>query len=348
MLPAEAAIVASPHMLKASNLEKHLKLLPNVAEYLAFIVLVRRVVSNLTLSIAVLCLLLNTLCYAQQGDQRTFATPGEATLVLYTAVNANDEASLSGIFGKAAGDLLHSGDEVADRNMVQTFLSRYDQMHRVVIEPNGAATLYIGAENWPFPISIAKNSSGTWYFDTAAGKQEILYRRVGRNENDAIEICQALVQAQREYASAVRNNESSKHYAMRFISDDGKQNGLFWKTSEGEPPSPIGPLIVQASSEGYSAQKGQPTPFHGYYYRILTKQGHFAKGGKKNYLVKGELVRGFAFLAYPADYKNSGVMTLLVNQDGIVYQKDLGPDSETIAAHMTQYDPDDTWERVDQ
>jgi hypothetical protein len=335
-------------LLTHRKVEAQLKPLSNVAKYSGFLFLVRRVVNKWTLSLTVVCLLLNTLCQAQQGDERTFATPGDAALALYTAVKANDEASLSGIFGKAAGDLLHSGDEVADRNMAQTFLSRYDQMHRVVIEPDGTATLYIGAENWPFPISIAKTSSGTWYFDVAAGKQEILYRRVGRNENDAIEVCQALVQAQHEYVSAVRNNESSKHYAMRFISDDGKQNGLFWKSSEGEPPSPIGPLIVQASSEGYSAQKGQPTPFHGYYYRILTKQGHFAKGGKKNYLVKGELVRGFAFLAYPADYKNSGVMTFAVNQDGIVYQKDLGPDTETIAAHMTLYDPDDTWERVDQ
>src|SRR5215469_14591149 len=286
--------------------------------------------------------------HAQQSNEKTFATPGDAVLALYTAVKDDEQAVISTIFGTNAGDVLHSGDEVADRKTAQDFLRRYDQMHRVVIEPDGTATLYIGAENWPFPISIAKNMSGAWNFDTESGKQEILYRRVGRNENDAIEICQALVQAQREYVSVVRNNESSKHYAMRFISDEGRQNGLFWKSSDGEPPSPIGPLIVQASSEGYSAQKGQPTPFHGYYYRILTKQGHFAKGGKKNYLVKGELVRGFAFLAYPADYKNSGVMTLLVNQDGIVYQKDLGPDSETIAAHMTQYDPDDTWERVDQ
>ena len=308
----------------------------------------RQLVQTWVFSLTVLLLIVNLPCHAQQGNERTFATPGDAALDLYKAVKANDQASLSIIFGKAADDLLHSGDDVADKNMVQTFLRRYEKMHRVVVEPDGTATLYIGAENWPFPIPIAKNSSGGWYFDAVAGKQEILYRRIGRNENDAIDICQALVEAQREYISTVRTNESSKHYAMRFISDDGKQNGLFWKSSEGEPPSPIGPLIVQAASEGYAAQQGQRTPFHGYYYRILTKQGHFAKGGKKDYLVKGELVRGFAFLAYPADYKNSGVMTFAVNQDGVVYQKDLGPDTETIAAHMTQYDPDDTWERADQ
>ena len=240
-----------------------------------------RLVERRTASLTILCLVLNLPCHAQQEDERTFSTPGEAVSALYTAVKANDEQSLTRMFGKGAADVMHSGDEVADRNMVQTFLRRYDQMHRVVIEPDGTATLYIGAENWPFPISIAKTSSDSWHFDVVGGKQEILYRRVGRNENDAIEICQALVEAQREYISAVRSSESSKHYALKFISDDGKQNGLFWKASEGETPSPIGPLIVQAASEGYSAQQGQPTPFHGYYYRILTKQGNFAKGGKK-------------------------------------------------------------------
>jgi len=325
-----------------------LKQLSEFARSSVFLRHVRRIMNKWAPSLMFVSLLLNPLCRAQAGNEKTFNTAGAAASALYTAAKANDAASLSIIFGKDASDLLHSGDEVADRNMAQAFLGRYDQMHRVVIEPDGTATLYIGAENWPFPISIAKNSSGAWYFDGAAGKQEILYRRVGRNENDAIEICKALVQAQSEYVSTVRNNESSKHYAIKFISDEGKQNGLFWKSSEGELPSPIGPLIVQAASEGYSAQSGRPTPFHGYYYRILTKQGQFAKGGKKDYLAKGQLVRGFAFLAYPADYKNSGVMTFAVNQDGIVYEKDLGPDTETIATTMTQYDPDNTWERADQ
>jgi len=298
--------------------------------------------------LAAICLLLNLPGYAQQANQKTFASPGDAALALYLAVQASNGTSLSTIFDKATDYLLHSGDEVADRNIRQTFLSRYNQMHRVVIEPDGTATLYIGSENWPFPIPIAKNSSGAWYFDVDVGKQEILYRRIGRNENDAIEICRGLVQAQREYASTIRNGESSRHYATKFISDGGKQNGLFWKTSGDQAPSPIGPLIVQAASEGYTAQTGRPTPFHGYYYRILTKQGHSAKGGKKDYVMKGELVRGFAILAYPAEYKNSGVMTFVVNQDGIVYQSDLGPDTETIAATMTQYNPDSTWERTDQ
>src|SRR5262249_44050776 len=175
---------------------------------------------------------------------------------------------------------------------VEDFLRRYDQMHRVVIEPDGMGTLYIGAENWPFPISIAKNSSGAWYFDTQNGKQEILYRRIGINENDAIEICYALIQAQREYASTVRAGESSKHYAMKFISDEGRENGFYWKTTEGEPSSPIGPLVADAASAGYS---DKAAPFHGYFFRILTKQGPSSKGGAKNYAVNGNLIRGFAF-----------------------------------------------------
>lgn len=281
---------------------------------------------------------------AQQSNEKTFATPGEAALALYTAARDGDQAALSAIFGNNAGDLLHSGDEVADKKAVQDFLLRYDEMHRVVIEPDDTSTLYIGAENWPFPVSITKNASGAWYFDTEGGRQEVLYRRVGTNENDAIEICYALVEAQREYASAVRNGETSKHYAMKFISDDGKENGLFWKASGGDPASPIGPLVADAAAEGYT---NKAAPFHGYYFRILTKQGASSKGGVENYVVNGNLVKGFAFVAYPAQYKNSGVMTFIVNQNGIVYQKDLGPDTQSIASAMAEYNPDDMWDAVD-
>ena len=324
-----------------------MKLSTNSAKRLASLEVVCRPVGALALLAAALCLLLNRPGHAQQGNEKTFANPGQAVAALYSTVKAGDKASLSSIFGRASGDLLQSGDEVADSNAVQSFLRRYDQMHRIVIEPDGTATLYIGAENWPFPVSIAKNPSGAWYFDAESGKQEILYRRVGRNENDAIEICYVLVRAEREYASVPRGGASSKHYALKFLSDEGEQNGLFWKTSEGDPPSPIGPLVAQAASEGYSAQKGQPTPFHGYYYRILTKQGPAAKGGPKNYLVAGQLVRGFAFLAYPAQYRNSGVMTFLVNQDGLVFQKDLGPDTRSAAESITEYNPDHSWSRVE-
>jgi hypothetical protein len=282
--------------------------------------------------------------HAQKSNERTFATPGDAVLALYTAVKGDDQAIISAIFGTDSGDVLHSGDEVADKKAAEDFLRRYDQMHRVVIEPDGTATLYIGAENWPFPISIVKTSSSTWYFDTEGGKQEILYRRIGTNENDAIETCYGLVQAQREYASAIRIGEPSKRYAVKFLSDEGKQNGLYWKTSGGEPPSPIGPLVADAASEGYT---NKTAPFHGYYFRILTKQRASSKVGAKDYAANGTLVRGFAFVAYPAQYKNSGVMTFIVNQNDVVYQKDLGQETQSIASAMTEYNPDDTWDPVD-
>jgi hypothetical protein len=193
---------------------------------------------------------------------------------------------------------------------------------------------------------MVKNSAGSWYFDTEAGKQEILQRRVGANENDAIEILKGLVQAQQDYASEVHDGEKTKHYALKFISDEGKQNGLYWKAPD-NAPSPIGPLFVSATIEGYNIQQGERAPFHGYYYRILTKQGAAAKGGARDNISDGKLTRGFAFLAYPAEYRNSGVMTFIVNQDGVVYQKDMGPQTSEEAAAVPEYDPDETWNQVD-
>jgi hypothetical protein len=215
---------------------------------------------------------------AQQGNEKTFVTPGEATLALYTAVKSGDGQTVAAIFGSNSNDILHTGDDVADKNMADNFIRRYEQMHRVVIEPDQTATLYIGAENWPLPISIVKNSSGAWYFDTESGKKEILQRRVGANENDAIEILHALVDAQHDYASETHDGEKTKHYALKFLSDEGKQNGLYWKTADNAPQSPIGPLLVSATREGYTPQQGKQAPFHGYYYRILTGQGAAAKG----------------------------------------------------------------------
>jgi Protein of unknown function (DUF2950) len=285
--------------------------------------------------------------FAQQGNEKTFSSPGDAVFALYNAGKSDDSQTLSSILGSNANDILHTGDDVADKNAKANFISRYDQMHRVVIEPDGSATLYLGAENWPFPIPLAKSNSGAWYFDTETGKKEILYRRIGTNENDAIDTLHALVDAQHDYASEPRDGDSAKHYALKFLSTEGKHDGLYWKTSDTEPPSPIGPLIVTAASEGYTAQQGKPTPYHGYYFRILTKQGAAAKGGARDYLVNGKLSRGFAFVAYPAEYRNSGVMTFVVNKDGIVYQKDLGPNTAGLASAMTEYNPDNTWDRED-
>jgi hypothetical protein len=287
-------------------------------------------------------LCLSTVALAQQANEKTFASPGDAVAAFYTAVKSGDSQTLSAILGADANTILHTGDAVADKNMMDNFVRRYEQMHRVVLEPDGTVTLYVGAENWPAPIPIVKNSSGAWYFDTEAGKKEVLYRRVGTNENDAIEILYAMVDAQKEYASAPRDG-NTKHYALKFLSAEGKRDGLYWKTSDNEEPSPIGPLAAEASSQGYSAKQGDVTPFHGYYYRILTKQGPAAKGGAKDYLSNGQLTRGFAFVAYPAEYRNSGVMTFIVNQDDVVYEKDLGPDTQKLASTMTEYNPDNTW-----
>ena len=300
-----------------------------------------------TVVLTVTAIASTTVCLAQQSDEKTFVSPGAAVLALYDAAKANDQQALSAIFGSNSNDILHTGDNVADNNIRTEFVKRYDQMHRVVLEPNGSATLYVGAENWPLPIPIVKNNGGSWYFNTEEGKKEILYRRVGRNENDAIEVLHTLVEAQHDYADETHDGDKAKHYALKFISDEGKQNGLYWKTNNNESPSPIGPLLVSAAGEGYSMQQGKQTPYHGYYYRMLTKQGTAAKGGARDYVVNGQLTRGFAFVAYPADYRNSGVVTFIVNQDGAVYEKDLGPDTEKIASSMTEYNPDKTWSPAD-
>ena len=298
----------------------------------------------LALAVAVVLVLLSARsAQAQQGNEKTFSSPGDAVVALYNAVKSNDMQTLNAIFGSNAGPILHSGDDVADKNTAVNFIAKYEQMHRVVMEPDQTVTLYIGAENWPMPIPLVKNSDGAWYFDTETGKREILYRRVGTNENDAIDILHALVAAQQEYASTLHGSDNTNHYAAKFFSDEGKKDGLYWKSDENERPSPIGPLLVSAAGEGYTRKEGQPTPFHGYYYRILTKQGPAAKGGARNYMMNGELVRGFAFVAYPAEYRNSGVMTFIVGEDGVVYQKDLGQDTTQQATAMSEYNPDKTW-----
>lgn len=293
-----------------------------------------------------LLLLSGSLCVAQ-ANEKTFASPGDAVLALYNGVKANDTQSLDAIFGSNASKILSTGDAVADKNTAANFLRRYEQMHRVVQEPDGKVTLYVGAENWPMPIPIVKNGSGQWFFDTQEGLKEILYRRVGTNENDAIETLHTLFQAQREYASQMHDGSKTKAYALKFVSTAGKQDGLYWKTDDNQPPSPIGPLIADANSQGYTAEQGKVTPFHGYYFRILTKQGAAAKGGARDYVVNGQLAKGFAFVAYPAEYRNSGVMTFIVNQDGTVYESDLGEDTAKLGAEMTEYNPVGGWNKVE-
>jgi Protein of unknown function (DUF2950) len=284
---------------------------------------------------------------AQPANEKTFSSPGEAALAVYNAVKAGDSAALNAIFGSNTGKILSSGDQVADKNVLSAFVKHYDQMHRVVIQPDQSATLYVGPNNWPMPISMVKNSSGAWYFDTEAGTKEILYRRIGRNEIEATETLHALIDAQKEYASTTQDGEKVKHYAGKLFSEEGKHDGLYWKTSGSEPPSPVGPLLAGAVDEGYTRKQGQPTSFRGYIFRLLTRQGPAAKGGARDYTVNGQLTRGVAFLAYPAEYRGSGVMTFIINQDDAVYQQDLGPETAKEAAAISQFNPDDTWTRTD-
>jgi hypothetical protein len=285
--------------------------------------------------------LVPALVVAQLGGEKTFDSPGAAVVALYNAAKSGDDQALAAIFGNQAKTLLHTGDDVADKNGRTVFLNRYEQMHRIVLEPDQTATLYLGAENWPFPISLAKDAGNRWYFDAETGAKEVLYRRVGNNESSAIETCLAMVDAQREYFAAEPDGTKPAHYASKLFSDSGQRNGLYWESPDND--SPVGPRLAQATGEGYTFQSGKATPYHGYYFKMITKQGAGAKGGAKDYMVNGKLTRGFALVAWPAEYRNSGVMTFIVNQNGIVYQKDLGPDTAKIAAAMTDYDPGSGW-----
>ncbi len=284
-------------------------------------------------------------------DAEIFSSAGEATQALVAALRADDQQALARVLGTDAREVISSGDQVEDNNDRQEFVQKYEQMHRLVMEPDGTTTLYVGAENWPSPIPLIHGASG-WYFDTPAGKKEILYRRVGKNELAVIEVCRELVDAQKEYYGQPHDGDSGHVYAEKFFSDPGKADGLYWKAAPGEPESPIGPLIASAAAQGYtqdaaadSAQGSQP--FQGYYFRVLTAQGLHASGGAHSYIVDGKMTRGFAFVAYPADYRSSGVMTFLVDQDGIVYEKDLGPRTAEIAKSLKSYDRDATWRKAD-
>jgi hypothetical protein len=281
---------------------------------------------------------------AQETGQRTFASPQEAMTALVDALRAGDRDSLLAILGPEGQDIISSGDAVSDKADRDRFLAAYDNKVDLVPRGNDRVEVILGHDNWPFPIPLVKGEEG-WFFDTQAGKEEILNRRIGRNELNTIQVCQAYVEAQRQYASADREQDGIIQYAQKIVSDPGKRNGLYWPVTEGEVPSPLGPLAAQAAAEGY--RRGEkPVPFHGYYYRILKGQGAKAAGGAYNYVINGHMVAGFALVAWPAEYGTSGVMTFVVNQNGIVYQKDLGPKTAQIAEEMTRYNPDQTWSRA--
>jgi hypothetical protein len=311
----------------------------------------RRVVvsSNWLLSIGLAVFLTLTACSKPDAPPyKTFASADEAGNAVLEAGKSGDQNNLLAIFGPDSKELIASGDAVQDKSVVNQFITAYGVMHRWRKMPDGSQVLLVGADNFAFPIPLKKNGAGQWFFDTAAGKDEILARRIGRNELVVIDACDALADAQAEYFSQRHAGASAKQYALKFISDSGKQNGLYWESAEGQPKSPLGPSVAFATSEGYSAKPNSHVPFHGYFFHMLTKQGSHARGGTKDYLVDGKMVGGFAFIAYPAEYGNSGIMTFMVNQDGVLFQKDLGKSTTETATAISQFDPDASWTPVEQ
>jgi hypothetical protein len=283
--------------------------------------------------------------FAQEAGQQTFASTEDAGRALYDALKAQDEQAPLSILGTAGKDILSSGDPDEDLNARVGFVVKYQEMHRFVAEANGTVSLIVGAENWPFPIPLV-NNHGTWFFDTAAGKDEILLRRIGKNELAAMDACRELVDAQKEYSARPPAN-LPKQFAQKLVSDDGQHNGLYWHGADDEFNSPINPLIAYARQDLPTDQVGEHVPFNGYMFRILTSQGRHAPGGAKDYIVDGKMSAGFAFVAYPVEYRSSGVMTFIIDETGTIHEKDLGPETTKLAQAMTVYDPDSTWHKVD-
>jgi Protein of unknown function (DUF2950) len=311
----------------------------------------RRIAFTIRLLILALVVLPLAACKKSENPEKpsisVFASPDDASNALLAAAKSGDQNALPAIFGPDSKELIYSGDSVQDKNAADAFVDRYGVMHRWRNMPDGAQILLVGADNFPFPIPLKKNGEGQWFFDTAAGRDEVLNRRIGRNELAIIETCEAVADAQAEYFAQPHDGEKAKQFAVKFISDTGKQNGLYWKSAEGQPASPLGPLAAFATAEGYSAKPEGHTAFHGYYFRMLKGQSDRAPGGAKDYVVNGKMTGGFAFVAYPAEYGNSGVMTFMINQDGVLLQKDLGKTTAETATAMSGFDPDAGWRLVE-
>jgi hypothetical protein len=277
--------------------------------------------------------------------QKTFATPAAAVRALISANRGNHIGELLAILGPEGAKLIRSGDSVADRRGRMLFIAAYDEAHKLERDGDRKAILIVGADEWPLPIPLIRKHA-RWRFDTKAGANEILDRRIGRNELSVIAVCRAYVTAQREYAARNLGSGGASEYAQHFMSTIGQRDGLYWPVKAGEQESPLGPLIAQARAAGYrpGTPHVKPQPYDGYYFQILTQQGPNAPGGARNYVVNNRMTGGFAMIAYPATYGDSGIMTFIINQDGIVYQKNLGPDTTSIARQITLYNPDDSWE----
>ena len=276
--------------------------------------------------------------------QEKYVTPDAAVDALVASAKSSDEKAALVVLGPSGGDIISSGDKVSDDRMRAQFVSAYDAKHEIKMDGDNKATLIIGDKNYPFPIPLARKAD-KWSFDTDAGRIEILARRIGHNELDTIQTALAYVDAQDEYASKDRTGDGVGVYAQRFISEPDKKDGLYWPAAQGEEESPLGELFAQASHEGYVA--GRHAPYHGYYYKILTRQGPHATGGAVDYVVNSKMIGGYGLVAYPDEYRNSGVMTFIVNHRGEIFEKDLGPDTVNIAQQITSFDPDPSWKKVD-
>jgi DUF2950 family protein len=309
----------------------------------------RRWLTQATLVVLLVAAIGGPVVRAVDVTQKGFASPEEAVKALVEAVKSGDRKALMAILGPEARPLISSGDKVADKEGRQHFVDAYEQAHNLEPVGNAKVIVSVGKDDWPWAIPLVK-AGDAWRFDTAAGKEEILNRRIGRNELNTIQVCLAIVDAQREYARMGHDGGGGPEYAQKFVSDPGRRNGLYWKALEAdEAPSPLGPLVAQARAEGYGGKRAssKPTPYHGYFFRILTAQGPDAPGGAYDYVVNGRMIGGFATVAYPAQYGVSGVMTFIVNQDGVVYQKDLGAETSKLALAMQTFNPDGTWKKVE-
>jgi hypothetical protein len=282
---------------------------------------------------------------AKATKQTTYSTTEEAAAALVAAVRSQDPKAVLSVVGPRSESWLFSGDPVSDRADWKHFRELYDVKHAIVMDGDAKATLTVGNDPWPFPAPLVRKGD-RWHFDSEAGREEVLNRRIGHNELDTIQTLLAIVDAQREYAATDSDHDGLHDYAQRFRSSPGKKDGLYWAASEGEPQSPLGPLIASAAAKGYFASGQGPDPYHGYLFRILTAQGPDAPGGAYDYLVRGSLIGGFAVIAWPAKYDNSGIMTFIVNHDGVVFQKDLGDATAASAAKITRFNPDKTWKRL--
>lgn len=299
----------------------------------------------LTMIGAVALYLIAPLALAAAPGQMSFESPQAGVSALVEAVKANDQEALRAILGPRSRKLISSGDEVADAQNREAFIKAYSDANKVVLDGDARATLMIGKDEWPLPIPLVK-SGVRWHFDARQGEKEILARRIGANELAAIQVCLAIVDAEHEYAMQAGAKGKVPHYAARFMSTPGDRDGLYWETKAGETPSPLGPLLAAAATEGYAKSDARPlAPYHGYYYKLLTSQGPNAPDGAYDYMVKDKMIGGFAVLAYPARYAASGVMSFMVSHDGVVYEKDLGRGTNALAAEITSFDPDRSWKK---